>query len=115
MDENRPEKNIATLSMTEIIDLIRQNRIRTIKKYLYDHEIQLHFKIQFEKEKISPVKIEFLKRDLNELLISPVDLVYYASVINDIKESNNVDLLDDSNHSIVFQKEIDAIFKKYIY
>lgn len=42
--------------------------------------IEYHFREHYSIEAIRPVKVEFLKRDLRSLLISPVDLAYYAMI-----------------------------------
>jgi len=103
---------ISKLSIEKVIDLVRQIRNDLIKDFLLGENIQSYFLEQYEKP-ISKIKIEFLIRDLKELLISPVDLVHYASLIKDIRETNSANLSRGNND--LFYKEIELIFNKYKY
>lgn len=59
---------------------------------------------------ISPVKQEFLKRDLHELLKSSLDLVHYSSLIKEIIEIGN---LGSREGHPLFHYELKVIFNKY--
>lgn len=100
------------LSIEKVIDLVRQIRNDLIKDFLQGDNIQFYFQEQYEKP-ISKIKIEFLIRDLRELLILPVDLVHYASLIKDIRETNSANLSRGNNN--LFYKELELIFNKYRY
>jgi hypothetical protein len=112
MNKIEPAKDSITLSVEKIIDLIRSVRNELIKTYLKDDQLSSYYKEQFSKE-LSGVKREFLKRDLKELLIAPVDLVHYAGLINQIKETNTASITERNNE--LFYKELDAIFRKYAF
>lgn len=100
------------LSVEKVIDLIRQLRNELIKEFLVDENIRSYFHKEYHRE-LSAIKLEFLKRDLKELLISPVDLSHYSSLIKQIRESNSASLAEGNQE--LFYKEIEAIFKKYNY
>jgi hypothetical protein len=59
---------------------------------------------------LTNVKKEFLKRDLKELLIAPVDLAHYAKLITQLRETNSVLLAEKSS---IFYEELDRILSKY--
>jgi hypothetical protein len=107
------EVQVLRLSTEKIIELIHQTRNDLITSHLEDEAIQAYFNSHFHLGKVSAIKVEFLKRDLKELLSTPVDLVHYAAAIKEIKEFNNVTLI--SNHHQTFMQEIDTLFKKYIF
>jgi hypothetical protein len=106
LQTNQAEK----LSVEKIIDLVRGVRNDLIKDFLDKKNVELYFNEQYSTS-ISAIKVEFLIRDLKELLISPVDLVHYAALIKEIKENNSAGLSNGSKD--LFYKELEIIFDKY--
>ena len=104
-------KDSVFLSVEKIIDIIRTLRNDLAKEFLKDEVLCEHYKQSFKKE-ISTVKKEFLKRDLKDLLIQPVDLVHYAGLINHIRETGAASLT--IQNSDYFYKDINRIFNKYM-
>jgi hypothetical protein len=51
-----------------------------------------------------------MKRDLQELKSSPLDLVHYSSLINEIKKTGDSGIAEKSP---LFVEELKQIFKKY--
>lgn len=100
------------LSIETIIDIVRRLRNDLIKDFLYNNNIQIYFFETYQKE-ISKIKREFVIRDLKELLISPVDLAHYSSLIKEIRETNSASLSGGNNE--LFYHEIKKIFDKYSY
>jgi hypothetical protein len=98
------------LSIEKIIDLIRAVRNDLIKAFLNDETLNAHFQTQYKKP-LSDIKREFCKRDLKELLITPVDLVHYAGLINYIKETGTASVTEKNDH--YFYSDIDKIISKY--
>jgi hypothetical protein len=101
------------LSMEKIIDLVRQVRNDLVKDFLIKDNSQNYFAEHYNKP-LSTIKLEFLRRDLSELLISPVDLVHYSSLIKEIRETNSASLSKGNNDEL-FYKELELIFDKYKY
>jgi hypothetical protein len=111
LQSNQTETNqTEKLSVEKIIDLVRGVRNDLIKDFLDKKNVELYFNEQYNKS-ISAVKAEFLIRDLKELLISPVDLVHYAALIKEIRESNSAGL--SNGNKDLFYKELEVIFDKY--
>jgi hypothetical protein len=96
-----------------IIDLIRKLRNDLIKDFLDERHLKDYLQNQFRIRELSTIKIEFIKRDLKELLISPVNLDHYEPVISQIKTSDSA-AIAESNEQL-FYKEVEAILKRYIY
>ncbi|MFZ6014378.1 MAG: hypothetical protein ACOYXT_28825 [Bacteroidota bacterium] len=96
--------------MENIIDRVRSHRDDMIKQLLTGDNLDAFFADRYNK-KLSKIKREFLARDLKELVLSPLNLVHYATVIGRMKESNAVDFIA-ADHDY-FIKEIESVFKKY--
>lgn len=109
MSETTPSEK---LSLEIIIDIVRSSRNDLIKDLLNGSNIQSYFLETYRKE-LSKIKTEFISRDLKEMLISPVDLVHYASLIREIRETNSPSLSAWNNE--LFYRETKAIFDKYQY
>lgn len=97
----------------EIIDRIRTRRNNRIKEFS-DKLVVLKYFSQHHGIELSDRKYQFLLRDLNELVIAPVDLVHYAAVITEFKESPGKPGLNDYCDQLIMA-ELDKIFKKYIF
>ena len=99
-------------SMESIIEKVRSYRNDLIKELLKDGKIQSYF-ITTYKKTISPVKIEFIRRELKTLSMSPVDLIHYAALINAVRKVNNFEPF--ATESSIFYDELDVIFRRYNY
>jgi hypothetical protein len=100
------------ISIERIIHLVRQVRNDLIRDFLNDENLKTYFGEQYQKE-LSQVKVEFLKRELKDLLDSPVDLPHYSSLIKQMQEHNTASI-SSTNHDL-FYKELERIFKKYTF
>lgn len=112
MSRSEVQKEEKELSLEMIIDKIRLTRNDRIKEMLNDQNLITRFKDSYNAMP-SDIKREFIKRDLKALLIAPVDLVHYAGVINNIRETKALDFNESDN--LIFDKELDSIFSKYQY
>jgi hypothetical protein len=96
-----------------IIDLVRKLRNDLIKDFLDERHLKEYLAENFRVRELSNVKIELIKRDLKELLISPVNVNHYEPLINQIRQTDSAGLTE-SNESL-FYRELENIFKRYIY
>jgi hypothetical protein len=112
MNSSNSTQDTTKLSIEKIIDLIRQIRNDLIKDFLLGDNLNTYFNEEYNKE-LSNVKAEFLKRDLKELLIAPVDLSHYSTLIKYIRESNTASLANGNQD--LFYKELELIFNRYNY
>jgi hypothetical protein len=96
-----------------IVDLVRKLRNDLIKDFLDERYLKEYLNNQFRIRELPNVKIEFIKRDLKELLISPINVNHYEPLISHIKNTDSAALTE--NNEQLFYKELENIFKSYIY
>jgi hypothetical protein len=96
-----------------IIDLVRKLRNDLIKDFLDERMLNEYMATQFRVKDLSPVKLEFIKKELKELLISPVNLNHYQGLITQIKTTDSATLTENNEH--LFYRELEGILKKYMY
>lgn len=98
-------------SLDEIINFIYNKRNSLISGLLSDPSLMSYVKSHFHITTISPVRLEFLKRELKQQRDSPLDLVHYSSLIKELKIQWRENLPDDHP---MFEQELMSIFKKYL-
>jgi len=96
-----------------ILELVRKLRNDLIKDFLDERHLKEYVASQFRVNDLSQIKIEFIKRDLKELLISPVNTNHYQGLIDQIRETDSAGLTE--TNETLFYKELELIFKKYMY
>jgi len=97
----------------EVIDRVRTCRNNKIKAFSEKQAVLTYFQQRYSIE-LSDRKYEFLLRELKELLIAPVDLVHYASVITEFKESESKPGFTEQC-DLLAEQELTDIFKKYTF
>lgn len=93
------------------IDLIRGLRNELIKHFLEDQKLLAYFTKHF-KYKLTAIRIEFIKKELQDLLLSPVDLVHYSTLLMEMKHAGTASLIEKNED--LFYEELNTIFKKYV-
>ena len=101
------EPNSSIEKITENLRLIRDNKIEHL---LTERGLMSFLEEHFNTIAISPIKTEFLKRDLRQLLQEPLDLSYYSSLITQIRNSGQRDTIQ---HHHLFLNELLVHFSKY--
>jgi hypothetical protein len=96
-----------------ILDLIRKVRNDLIKDFLDDRVLLDYLKTNFRIADLSRVQQEFIRNDLKELLISPVNTVHYAHLIDQIRETDTASL--SGGNEALFYREVEFILRKYLY
>lgn len=96
-----------------ILELVRKLRNDLIKDFLDERHLKQYVSNQFRVNDLSNIRIEFIKKDLKELLISPVNTNHYQGLIEQIRETDSAGLTE--TNEALFYKELENIFKKYIY
>ncbi len=96
-----------------IIDLVRQLRNDLIKDFLDERHLKDYVSEHFRVRDLPNVKIEFIRKDLKELLISPVNINYYEPLISQIRTTDSAALTE--NNEQLFYKELEIIIKRYLY
>jgi hypothetical protein len=100
-------------SNESIIELVRKLRNDLIKDFLDERLLREYVSKHFRINELSNVKIELIKRDLKELLISPVNTRHYGPIISQIHETDSA-ALTETNEQLFF-KELENLFKRYLY
>lgn len=95
-----------------ILELVRKLRNDLIKDFLDERHLKDYVSNQFKVNDLSNIKIEFIKKELKELLISPVNTNHYQGLIDQIRETDSAGL---SENDTLFYKELEYIFKRYMY
>ena len=96
-----------------IVDLIRKVRNDLIKDFLDDRYLLDYLGNRFRISEISRVKTEFIRNDLKELLISPVNIGHYDGLMKQIRDTDSASI--SAGNENLFYKEIESLLKKYIY
>jgi hypothetical protein len=109
------ETNILNTQWTDesILDLVRKLRNDLIKDFLDERFLKQYLDEHFRVRDLSNIKIEFIKKDLKELLISPVNVIHYETLINHIKHTDSA-ALTETNEKL-FYRELEILFKKYLF
>ena len=96
-----------------ILELVRKLRNDLIKDFLDERHLKEYMSSNFRVNDLSNIKIEFIKKDLKELLISPVNMNHYQTLIDQIRNTDSA-AITEMNEPL-FYKELENIFKRYIY
>lgn len=97
----------------DIIEVIRKLRNDLIKDFLDERTLIAYLSEHYRIMELSNIKLEFIKKELKEMLITPVDINMYNPIIEDFKATGSA-ALSEGNEKI-FYNEISAVLKKYIY
>jgi hypothetical protein len=97
----------------DIVDVVRRLRNDLIKDFLDERVLIEYLSTQYRIMELSRVRVQFIKADLQRLLIEPVDLEWYKPIMEDYKATGSA-ALSERNEKL-FYKEIEGVLKKYIY
>lgn len=96
-----------------ILELVRKLRNDLIKDFLDERHLKEYVRNNFRVNELSNVKIEFIKKELKELLISPVNTNHYQGLIDQIRETDSAGITETNEP--LFYKELEQIIKRYLY
>jgi predicted class III extradiol MEMO1 family dioxygenase len=110
-----PQKTSEAVKLTDEyrIDLIRKLRNDLIKEFLDERNLLAYFAEQFNQKELNSRRVEFIKKELKELLIAPVDLVHYSPILLEMKHDGTASI--SSKNERLFYDELEKIFRKYIF
>lgn len=97
----------------DIVDVIRKLRNDLIKDFLDERTLIAYLSTQYKIMELSAIKLEFIKAELKQLLIAPVNIEWYNPILEDFKATGSA-ALSEGNEKL-FYKEIEGVLKKYIY
>ena len=94
------------------INLIRKLRNELIIHFLEEENLHVYFKKHF-KSLLNAIRIGFIKQELQDLLVSPIDLVHYSTLLMEMKQIGTASLTIKNED--LFYEELDVIFRKYVH
>jgi hypothetical protein len=92
---------------------VRNLRNDLIKDFLDERYLKEYMDTHYRIRELSNIKIEFIKKDLKELLISPVNLSHYEPLISQIRDTDSAALTEHNEQ--LFYRELENLFKRHIY
>lgn len=113
MESKNPETKQTAWTRANTIELIRGLRNELIKDFLDERYLIEYLSGRYNKKELSNARMEFVRKELKELLIAPVDIEHYSRLIQEI-EKDNTTSISNKNDSL-FYKEIEKILMKYIF
>lgn len=94
-------------------DLIRKLRDDLIKDFLDERYLKEFIAENYNIKELSNIKLEFLRKELKELLQRPLDLEHYEPILAYLKETSSDSLADGQDQ--LFYIDIEKVLKRYIY
>ena len=110
---NNPLVSSAQNESVDIVDVIRNLRNDLIKDFLDERNLLAYVSDHYKVHEVSAIKMEFIKKDLKSLLISPVNLEWYKPVITDFNANGSASI-SEGNEKLFYQ-EIEGILKRNLY
>ena len=102
-----------TWSQEHTLEVIRNLRNDLIKDFLDERNLMEYFSERFNVRELTAVKIEFLKKDLKQMLILPVDTLHYKELIDQINDTGSASITE--KYEDLFLKDVEQVLKKYNY
>jgi hypothetical protein len=102
-----------TWTKEHTLEIIRNLRNDLIKDFLDERNLVTYFSERFNVHELTKVKIEFLKSDLKQMLIAPVDVTHYKELIDQINETCSASITE--KYGELFLRDVEKILKKYNY
>ena len=96
-----------------ITELILKLRNDLLKDFLDDRFLKTYVNEQFKIKELSHICVEFIRKDLKELLQTPVDMNHYRSLITHIRETDTASLSEGNEQ--LFYADVEKILKRHIY
>ena len=113
MNENsevHSKASVQVSSINDLVSIILKLRNKVISQFLYngnfEERLRRHFGINAE----SRVRTEFLRKNLSDLLNSPLDLVHYSPLIRLAKSAFRIDSVALEN---LIRDEMKVIIDRY--
>ena len=99
-------------SEVDVVELIHKLRDDLIRDFLDERFLKQYIKSKYHHSDISSIKMEFIRRDLKELYLSPVNAVHYKPLIEEIQSREKTSLVGNEQ---LFYRDVESIFEKYIF
>ena len=94
------------------IDLIQKIRNDLVKDFLDERFLKEYLADHYHVRELSNVKVEFIKKELKELLQLPLDQVHYEPLLTRLQDTDATSLVDEEEH--LFYTEIEKVLRRYV-
>jgi hypothetical protein len=94
-------------------DLIKKLRDDLVKDFLDERYMKEFIFENYNVKEISNVKVEFIKKELKEVLLSPLDVAHYEPIFTHLRETDS-ETLGEGNDQL-FYIDIEKVLKRYIF
>jgi len=111
MQPYSPSEKTSEVSIELIIAEIRSTRDQQIDELMNERVMMAFLEHYYNTIAVSPVKLAFLKSDLIDLKKTSLDLVFYSSLITQMKQLKT--LAVTGTHQL-FLAELRGVFQKYV-
>jgi len=95
------------------IDLIQKLRDDLVKDFLDERYLKEFIFENYNVRELSNIKLEFIKKELKEMLQAPLDMEHYEPIFAHLKETDSESLGEDNEQ--LFYIEIEKVLKRYIF
>jgi len=95
------------------IDLIRKLRDDLVKDFLDERYLKEFIFENYNVKELSNIKLEFLRKELKELLQRPLDTEHYEPILSFLKETGSDSLAEGQDQ--LFYVDIEKVLKRYIF
>lgn len=94
------------------IDLIQKIRNDLVKDFLDERFLKEYLATHYHVRELSNVKVEFIKKELKDLLQVPLDTVHYDALLTRLNETDATTLADGDDQ--LFYAEIEKVLRRYV-
>ncbi len=94
------------------VDLIQKIRNDLVKDFLDERFMKEYFAEHYHVQELSNVKVEFIKKELKELLQVPLDKVHYDAILSRLSETDATTLADGDDQ--LFYAEVEKVLRRYV-
>jgi hypothetical protein len=114
-EQMNPMEDIKHTRWTDdtIAELILKIRNDLLKDFLDDRFMKAYVNEQFNIKELSHICVEFIRKDLKELLQTPVDMNHYRSLVTHIQETDTASLSEGNEQ--LFYADVEKVLKRHIY
>ncbi len=95
-----------------VIELIKDHRDDLIHRLVDPIVLEEYLLHEFQLTELSGVKLEYIKRALVELSLTPVDLSHYAALILETRKNGSLSISNTTEQ--FFRKDIERTIKNYL-
>jgi hypothetical protein len=94
------------------VDLIQKIRNDLVKDFLDERFMKEYLAERYHVRELSNVKVEFIKKELKELLQVPLDQVHYDALLTRLSETDATTLAEGDDQ--LFYAEIEKVLRRYV-